>query len=206
MRTLPYRCAAIAAILLLVPLSTSGVPVVPDRLALDLSLFDGIGLSPAAQATMISEVATIFEDIGVDVNWLDRVANPSITGSAPVEIKIILSVSNPAAWSLKEKTLGVVLVPHWDTVYIFPRSIARTLGLRDKDDGRPLIGRDLEIAQALGRVIVHEVVHAIAPAHIHAEAGIMRGRQSRRTLIEEQARLDGRCADAFRQGFGALSP
>ena len=176
------------------------------RLLLDLALFDGLGLTSAAETSMLREAERIFASIGVDVNWLDRAEDPSAPRAAPVEVKVILSRSHPASWDLKERTLGVVLAPHWDTVFIFPHRVARTLGMGDKADLRALVARNPQVGQALGRVIVHEVIHAIAPAHLHAEVGIMRGHQTRHSLIVEEARLDGRCATAFRQGIGSLHP
>ncbi len=176
------------------------------RLLLDLALFDGFGLSATAETAMLRETEQIFASIGVDVNWLDRAEDPSTPGAAPVEVKVILSSSLPASWNLKERALGVVLGPQWDTVFIFPRRVAWALGLGDRADRRALVARNPQVGQALGRVIVHEVIHAIAPAHLHAEVGIMRGHQNRHSLIVEEARLDGRCATAFRQGIGSLRP
>jgi len=176
------------------------------RLLLDVALFDGFGLSAMAEAEMLRETEQIFASIGVDVNWLDRVEDPSTPGAAPVEVKVILSRSHPASWNLKERALGVVLGPHWDTVFIFPHRVAWALGLGDRADLGALVARNPQVAQALGRVMVHEVIHAVAPAHLHAEVGIMRGHQNRHSLIVEEASLDGRCVTAFRQGLGSLHP
>jgi hypothetical protein len=49
-------------------------------------------------------------------------------------------------------------------------------------------------------------VHVNWLNHDHAEAGIVRGNQSYRTLVREAAQLDERCAPAFREGLIRLSP
>lgn len=175
-------------------------------LSIDLALFDGIGLTDNVKAVMLGEAEAIFAGIGTSVNWLDRTVDPDRIGPSAVEVKVILSPVHPSTWDLKPNALGIVLAPHWDTVFVFARTVARTIGLGKTARSSDVIARRPDLALAMARVLVHEVIHTIARDHEHAEVGIMRGSQSYRTLIVEDAWLDERCAQAFAQGLIALNP
>ena len=84
------------------------------------------------------------------VTWLDRVGNPEVEGRSDVEVNVILSSVRPSSWGYKKNALGIVLAPHWDTVLMFTRTIAHTIGLGNAPGHRSLaaVAYDPDLAQA----------------------------------------------------------
>jgi hypothetical protein len=79
-------------------------------------------------------------------------------------------------------------------VWVFHESLRLALGL----DQGPLPPRDRDaLGRALGRVVAHEVIHAIAPEAPHAGTGLMRHALDRNFLLGTKASVDARCATAF---------
>lgn len=70
-------------------------------------------------------------------------------------------------------------------VYVFSPGVAGAMGLDSPADG--VIGPQAvnELARALGRVVVHEVVHVLAPYHPQALSRIRLPRQSALLLVSE---------------------
>ena len=79
-------------------------------------------------------------------------------------------------WRLQANTLGATVVDGRlapPAVYIFYKSVVATLGLRERPRKLPdtyFLGR---ASRAFGRVVAHEVAHAIAPGEPHARDGLM---------------------------------
>ncbi len=86
-------------------------------------------------------------------------------------------------------------------VIIFPERVLRVLDA-DRHAGRPLAARrSQQIARAFARVVVHELVHAIAPEHSHAKQGLMRGTLNRQLLLSRELPVNPACHAAI---VGAL--
>ena len=58
-----------------------------------------------------------------------------------------------------------------------------------------------QIATALGRVVAHEVVHALAPLQPHATQGLLSATLNRSHLVHHRLLLDGDSADGFLRGM-----
>jgi hypothetical protein len=86
---------------------------------------------------------------------------------------------------------------------VFPLCLTRVLG-PPYDEQEPGRIADLRFAHSLARIIAHEVVHAVAPAHPHAAAGLMHGQQKRAALLNEGMAIDPVCAAAFRAGLDSF--
>ncbi len=166
---------------------------------IDLNLEDRLGLSAKLTELMERAVEEAFSATGVEVTWLDLPANTPNDKRPGPEIRVILTRASPTDWGVKATAMGVVVptaAPRRKVV-VFPLRVARVAGLEpDRENGAQL-GRDPRLARALGLVIVHEVVHAMAPSHPHAAHGIMRGRHNSVSLTTLRARLDAACTVAL---------
>ena len=109
-------------------------------------------------------------------------------------------------WNVKDRAMGVVVpsAPARRTVIVFPTRVLTVLGV-ERPPGAPGLGiRTTLEARALARVIVHELVHALAPEHPHAEDGLMLGTLNRRLLQRGELRLDRACEEALLSGLRRL--
>ena len=59
----------------------------------------------------------------------------------------------------------------------------------------------VHIGRALGRLTVHEVVHALGPDVPHAGSGLMKATPNMRDLVVPDARLDASSSERFQQAL-----
>ncbi len=91
-------------------------------------------------------------------------------------------------------------------VYIFYKTIAASLRLH-RLGGRPeansyFLGR---ASRALGRIVAHEVAHAIAPGEPHARDGLMRaGLEPEFFLAKGDVMIDAQWRHVLAQGMSQL--
>jgi len=155
-------------------------------IALSLTWCDGNKLLPRGYETMTEEVKTIFQSIGVEVSW------KRADGGAPKRdarnIMVVLMPNQPTGWGLPNHVMGVAVGKGKKerSVFIFYPSLLRALGRKGRRD--PSVRETRELAIALGRVVAHEVVHAVAPSAPHTDRGLMNGWLMRKSLL--QRRLD----------------
>ena len=145
-----------------------------ERRELELVWLDAHRLFPDFER-VCSEADPIFRDLGVTVRWeVGTDWRPSAAGED--RIQVVLMPSEPSGWGISASAMGVVLLPQrsqQDSVYLFYPPILRNVGLGRKA-GSMLTPRERrDIARAIARVLVHEVVHAIAPNLSHADEGVM---------------------------------
>ena len=173
--------------------------------ALQVLWFDPThALTAPATDVLAEEVRRIFRALGVDVAF--RVASPDSTyGDGPVpEIPIILLKEDPIVSRRPSHVMGLVM-RHQEpirVVWAFLENVRWTLG-QGRDRALPVAGHERELGLALGRVVAHEVIHAIAPEEPHARNGLMSHSMNRTFLLSDKAALDGRCARAFLTGLAA---
>ncbi len=166
----------------------------------DLSLvwYDPSGVLPAGYDGLTREVREIFRGLGVEVTW--RVGG-TFGGAETPEVPVILLASDPLGRRRSERVLGLVVRdqrPH-RAVWVFQDNVRRALGLRQQADSGPIE----PLARALGRVVAHEIVHAISPDTPHSREGLMQHAFGRSFLLGAQAPIDPRCAAAFVSGLAA---
>ena len=178
-------------------------PDQPIGRRLMLTWYDGYRLLPHGFDLMTAEVHSVFNPLGVRIDWQQGQAGPipgRNGGSAdPAEILVILSPSEPAGLGLSRDVMGAVMgqeVPR-RAIYLFFPAVARALGFRSKGETilQPRWSRDF--ARSLGRVLAHEVVHAIAPEQPHAIDGLMSCLLKRNHLLAPRAELDPESASVF---------
>jgi hypothetical protein len=95
-------------------------------------------------------------------------------------------------------------------VYVFYHRMARVLGVASDRDGMMEPSDRKRLAKALGRVVVHELVHRVAPDLPHAGSGLMRGDLGRSDLNRSRLSLDDGSKSAvlaaLRETANHLSP
>ena len=145
---------------------------------------------------MAREVETIFSEIGVEVCWHDGSHGLWRENEPPrsIEIRLVLLPVESGDWGYEGQVMGAAVrnprtPERTHTVYVFFPNVLRTLGLHT-DALDENVGKWRAVARALGRVLAHEIVHAIAPGQPHRETGLM-GKQLRRSiLLKQELRLD----------------
>jgi hypothetical protein len=162
--------------LLLAFVMTAATSSGADRRTLELVWMDPQGLFPDFEAVQ-SEADAVFADLGVSVRWeVGTAPRSSSADRDPVRIQVVLMPTEPSTWGLSPTAMGVVLLPDrrpQDSVFLFYRPILRNLGLGTKGDSMLRPGERRDVARALGRVVVHEVIHAVAPNLAHSDEGLM---------------------------------
>jgi hypothetical protein len=175
-----------------------GRPHALVRPELRLVWVDPTSAAPFAYAGMSGEVRSILGAAGVDVVWDKRAAGPLATG----EMAVILLNAESARVGLRPHVMGCVGKGDGrSALWVNLSTVARALGL----DARSHVawsGRErLQVATALGRVVAHEVVHAVAPQLSHTTGGLLSTTLNRSHLVHQRLLLDGDSAEGFRQGI-----
>jgi hypothetical protein len=173
-------------------------------LRLRLVWYDNYQLLPGSVESMFQEVNRIFAEMGVDVHWeMGREADKAENSvDDPLKSLVILIPSTSSSWGLKKDVMG--LATHREgmkgSVYIFHPQIVRTLEFDDTESPYAL----KYLARAIGRVVVHETVHVLAPHYPHTETGLMERHLSRRFLMQPAVHMDAVSARVVRAEIQAL--
>lgn len=176
-------------------------------LSLSVALFDGIRLKPEVRDVLVYEVESILSAAGVTVEWVERASEPVGPAGPSPEVHVVLLESHPEGWHLGDNVLGAAFADRGPrrSILAFLDGVVRALGRADSPGFGRIARGQREIARALGRVVAHEVIHAVAPDHPHAEEGLMGPRQSRASLLRKEVALDPCCVVALREGLAASS-
>jgi hypothetical protein len=187
--------------LLLAVLMSSGVAMGNQRV-LEIVWIDAHRLFPDFERVR-SEADSIFRDLGVAVRW-EVGSDPRPASAGELRIQVVLMPSEPSGWGISPNAMGVVLLPQRDrqnSVFLFYRPILRNVGLAGTA-GSMLKPRDRrDVARAMGRVLVHEVVHAVAPNLSHADRGVMHDALLIGALSNVEIEIDDRTREEFLRGL-----
>lgn len=168
----------------------SGAPVEPGPTIL-ASWSDAHGLVPYREDVR-KEVESILEGAGIRVLWSDASVEPAPESTLPVVVVVTPSEPAGAGWHLSPSAMGVYLSSDQSSaVYVFYHRVARVLGVASERDGMLEPSDRKRLAKALGRVVVHELVHRVAPDLPHADTGVMQGDLGPSTLTRNHLSLDG---------------
>lgn len=160
------------------PLGGPEYIVEPER-RLDLVFVDVDRAVPFVFKGLAQEVSTILGREGVGVRW--RKGGRGVMASER-ELTVVL-LNNRGAGSIKPSVMGATRVDNGvvHTVWVFLPNVATVLGLQR--DQSQWTGQDrLAFGTALGRVIAHEIFHALVPDLPHASHGLMAESLSRGAL------------------------
>lgn len=166
-----------AAILVFLLAGAEGTPPAATHLVWR----DLAGLPAALSAAARAEVVRLYAPAGVRVEWVD------LGAPGPRPLPVFVMDADAEAMRVGRDVMGVSR-PRGDAAWIVYPTLLRTLGItRERAHRR---GGDSLVGRALGRVVAHEVVHALALPHAHAERGLMRARLGRRALIAREIEWD----------------
>ncbi len=174
------------------------------KMNLALALYDSHPLFLYDRDVAVREVESIFDAFNVGLHWRrnDDPAEDLYTG--PV-LHVVFMTSDPSGpgWRLNEDTLGVSLSGKgWKrSVFIFFPNVARAVGIRTSADPALSPGQRRDLSRALGRVMAHEMVHAVSPSHPHSDQGLMCSNLSASFLSKRKVSLDGASRAAFLTGL-----
>jgi hypothetical protein len=172
----------------------------PRRAAPRLRLvwIDVLGLAPYAFENAALETSAILADAGVAAAWRLGDASTVTTGD---ELKVVLMAGVANGARLPEHVMGGTLGgAQSHTTWIYLSNVIWALGLHDKGPRRLSLQEEAQVARALGRVVAHEIVHAVAPDVTHRAGGLMAERLGRSFLIQARAFLAPATQKAFRAG------
>ncbi len=175
-----------------------------ERSRLRLALFDTVGLPESVSDETRLQVEEIFEQIGVVIAWHE----PSSVSTGdeaddPYYLKVILFDKEPAAMGHPADAMGIFIGTDFppDAVWMFDPMIRHALRGSGRKS-RPW--SSVELGRAYGRVLAHEVIHAIAYDRGHADSGLMAPSQNRHVLTSVATEVDAVSAVAVREGLERL--
>lgn len=159
-------------------------------------------LSDDALARLRKEAAAAFRRSGAEIRFVDR-------GGGPPIVPATLYPEIPKTWKVARGALGVAIGdpdgPR--SIFLSVGAIDRALGWRGSGRGpraRPKQGpAATRFGRALGRVLAHELVHAIAPDCPHTGSGLMSARLTRWMLTSPEADFDEIARAYLRRGAAA---
>lgn len=178
---------------LAVPLS-AGSPTRAQTVRLPAAGFDLVGLSPLTVEAMTRELNDLLAVAGVRLEW--HWPHPG-TQTAPDELSVIFLKSPGRGSVAGHPVLGTTATGQSGlspVVWVYWPSVVGALGLRADSRRDFLAGRGLGVA--IGRVVAHELVHALAPELPHG-SGLMAPAFRPDTLRGPPLALDVRSAAAL---------
>jgi hypothetical protein len=145
-----------------------------------------------------AEIGSILEGAGIRLHWTDEISREAPAGSLPVVVVVSPSEPAGAGWHLPPSAMGVYLGSGSESsaIFVFYRRVAGVLGVGSGCCGMMEPSDRKRLARALARVVVHELVHRVAPDLPHADTGLMRSDLGRSQLLRSRLPLDERSARA----------
>lgn len=165
----------------------------PTPAVVELVWSDPAHMLPAGFDEMAREVRSIFRPLGVDVAWR-RADDRPVSGD---ELNVILLAADPAGRLHRRPTMGRVERTRHTALWIFAGRVRQTIGLDRAAIMRATLQYQRDYPRALGRVVAHELVHAIAPREPHADRGLMQANLNGAVLTAPRLAIDEGGARAF---------
>jgi hypothetical protein len=160
---------------------------------------DFAALAPLTRTVMRRELAAVLAPAALLFDW--RSAGPAEeTDRGELRVVLLASTGVGSDRGALGSTARRGIVP--PTIWLYVPNVAATLGL-----GHAGVAAGFEaqrrLGVALGRVVAHELVHALAPAVPHAEAGLLRARMHAFQLTSGRPAFEGDCAASLAAGAQA---
>lgn len=158
--------------------------------------YDPGELLPGSFGWVADEVGSIFETLGVEVD-LEETKADTVT-RMPGQFLAVLLSRGPEGWREDSHVLRAVRLTQRNNIRVYYETIRYILGFSDDGVNRMLPGRErILVARALGRVLAHELIHAVADPHPHAKSGVFHHRLSKKQLMQRTVVIDSACSTAF---------
>jgi hypothetical protein len=169
-----------------------GTTLAPEVVWIDLA-----GVPGAAQEAARREAAAALEDVGLSPRWRTGAAGELI---AAHELPVVLLKHDRSAPRGSSRVLGACLPRSASPrAWVYLDNLAWAMRMR-APDGPLTLEQSVRLGRAIGRIVAHEVIHAVAPALGHASQGIMSPRFDTRDLLAAHLPVDG----ATRRGVRAV--
>ena len=168
-----------------------------------LLLTDQATLSDKTVTAVQVEAEELFTALGTRVEWYSEpVKDPA--GVPTHVVEVVLMSRRPESWGLHENSMGAALVsrlrPSGVVAVVFVEKVGNLATIPHPSGFKYTPKRGSRLVQALARVMVHEIIHILAPLHGHSEIGIMEAAHSSDSLTAFDIALDSKCANSFRTG------
>lgn len=163
---------------------------------LRLVWIDVLDSAPFAFRSAARETSAILADAGVETAWT---LGDASTVTSSDELKIVLMAGTTNGAHLPEHVMGGTRRgAQSHTTWVYLSNVLWALGLKEKGVHRLTVQEEEQVARALGRVVAHEIVHAVAPDLPHSAHGLMAGKLGRAYLLQPFAALSRAEQTAFR--------
>jgi hypothetical protein len=187
------------------PPPPTAAPSSPERADLALVWVDVLGSARTAFPEAAREIVSLLERMGVRATLREGDAH-SVSSASELTL-VILPRRSPGA-GLDQSVMGAThRTPQGvRAIWVYAAGVGATLGL-DLTHGHLSLPERRDFGTALGRVVVHELVHALAPDRPHVKGGLMAGRMGRPLLLSAHLAIDAATAEAFRHALaGRAAP
>jgi len=149
------------------------------------------------------EVTSVLEPNGVEIRWWENIEDDFHLDERTILVRAVLTSSDASGrgWGLNEDVLGVTPLVNGQvrSIYIFYNRLIREVARSVSDDVTQRPPVEL-VERALGRVVAHEMIHAVAPAVQHSNHGLMRASLSNSVLSGMNMAISPREREAFLAG------
>jgi hypothetical protein len=164
---------------------------------------DVLGSAPFAFLIASHEASAILAGAGVKTEWTLGATSSVTTGD---ELKVVLLEGITMGARLPERVMGSTRRGTQSrTTWIYLSNVLWALGLQDRSRQDFTPAEEQDIARALGRVVAHEIVHAVAPQLSHSRDGLMADRINRTLLVHGSVSLGAREQKALRAGLATFN-
>lgn len=162
---------------------------------------DLAGVPAQAQMAARREAEEVLGRVGVSPRW--RVGHAHELRQPGELLVVVLREDRAAQGEGRPRVLGACLArPSAGRVWIYLDNVAWAMGLSRAPS---LAGDDaVRMGRALGRIVAHEVIHAVAPYVQHARSGIMQARLERRDLLANRLDVDRETVRGLRRALMPL--
>lgn len=194
------RVAVAILSLAAMPAGASAAPVEPNRAVLPLVWFDPSDLASGSEAVARAEVTSLLARMGATVGWRRGTPGEVNPGDG---VQVIMVGRGPAASDAP--VLGTT--HRRRVVWVRVPNVRAAIGVSPSRPPRELPAADLRrVGVAIGRVIAHEIVHAVVPSLPHG-TGLMSESLGLRQLTAAAIAVDPEAARAVRAALtGSLVP
>ena len=150
-----------------------------------------------AQEAARREAAAVLGDVGLSPTWRVGAARDLLGAH---DLPVVLLRRDHASRGGASRVLGACS-PRSGTprAWVYLENLTWALGM-GAYDGPLTLDQSSRLGRAIGRIVAHEVIHAVAPALGHARSGLMSPRFSRNDLLSVYLPVDG----ATRRGLSAV--
>ena len=165
-------------------------------------------LYPGKYGGVAREVADLFAPLELEMEWRPAELHDPELDENTALLRIILLPSDPAGdgWGLDEDVTAVYLPSHGParSVYIFYNTLVQRLNIGSQRGRVPVATERRLLDKALGRVVAHEMIHAVAPTMHHLDHGLMRPKVTHSYLARNEFSVSEEVKHAFVAGVHGI--